>query len=156
VRIWFNKPGPERGVDQSRTDEDVREQPNAFRLEALEPRVLLSADPISGEFARVIQDAADDDEDLAVIVQDISDVAELHADTLSTESDSDVDFAWPEGWDDTDDGADEDSNAAAIPDDSPEHQASVSDLWHEKGHAGVHESGDNDSSSVSSATELRP
>ena len=59
--------------DAALIEDDLRPPENQFRLEALEPRILLSADPISGEFARVIQEGFDDngDEDIAAIMQDI-------------------------------------------------------------------------------------
>ncbi len=55
------------------TDYDQRPSQNRFSLEALEPRILLSADPISGEFARVLgQDAADEDVYDAALTQQLA------------------------------------------------------------------------------------
>jgi hypothetical protein len=75
---------------------------------------LLSADPISGEFARIIQEGFDDngDEDIAAIMQDISEVAEVHVEAQSDGIENDLSFSWPEGWDGGQDEAVEDTASA--------------------------------------------
>jgi hypothetical protein len=62
---------------------------------------LLSADPISGEFARIIQEGYDDngDADIAAIMQDISEVAEVRLEAQSDGIENELSFSWPEGWD---------------------------------------------------------
>ncbi|MDH4160285.1 MAG: LEPR-XLL domain-containing protein, partial [Actinomycetota bacterium] len=76
-----------------------RARSSAFRLEALEPRLLLSADPISGEFARIISDQAHDDgaDDVSAIIQEATDVAEIRTSEIAAEG-GEPDFAWPSGW----------------------------------------------------------
>ena len=79
-------------------DGDSATRASSFRIEALEPRILLSADPVSGEFARILDSQSQDDgtEDISAIVQDVTDSAEIR-------SESSVDaaapsFTWPAGW----------------------------------------------------------
>ncbi|MDH3273847.1 MAG: LEPR-XLL domain-containing protein, partial [Gammaproteobacteria bacterium] len=100
--------------DTAFIEDDLIPAENQYRLEALEPRILLSADPISGEFARVIQEAYEDngDEDIAAIMQDISEVAEVRTDAQSDAIENDLSFAWPEGWDGGQDEVVEDTNSA--------------------------------------------
>ena len=71
---------------------------SSFRIEALEPRVLLSADPISGEFARLLDNQSQDDgaEEISAIVQDVTEVAEIRSES-STDA-SGPSFSWPAGW----------------------------------------------------------
>ena len=68
-----------------------------FRLEPLEPRLLLSADPISAELARVIQEDAEAENSHAVaaIIQDIDAIAESNA--IGQPGDM-LKFSWPESW----------------------------------------------------------
>jgi hypothetical protein len=94
-------PAPE--IDEPGSFEEYDSAPdNRFRIEALEPRILLSADPISGEFARLIQDNFDDgfDDDIAAIMQDVTEVAEVHSETQFDSVEDDLSFDWPENWND--------------------------------------------------------
>ena len=105
-------PVPE--IDDPESFEEHLSAPgNRFRIEALEPRILLSADPISGEFARVIQESFDDsaDEDIAAIMQDVTEVAEVHSATQFDSIEDDLSFAWPDGWDDAQDDVRDEASA---------------------------------------------
>jgi hypothetical protein len=114
LRRWFKKLALQSEKTSEEATDTVAASRSPYRLEALEPRLLLSADPISGEFARVIQEGYDDDnaEDVSAIIQEVSDVAEIHSDAQSGDAE-DANFAWPEGWDD----ADEDDDSVAEDDD---------------------------------------
>jgi len=102
-----------RWLEKSRADSHAQEssalpgeehgQDNLFRLESLEPRLLLSADPVLGELARWVADdgQSSDAENIAVIIQEI-DQATATAVTAGNGSDqsarSGVTVAWPRGW----------------------------------------------------------
>ena len=84
-------PGEETGRDSK------------FRLESLEPRLLLSGDPVLAELARWVADdgSASDAEELSVIVQEIDLAAEteIRSGNGADESgDGGQAVAWPAGW----------------------------------------------------------
>jgi hypothetical protein len=89
-----------RGDTQQNTADDLAECAPQFRLEALEPRLLLSADPISAELARVVQQDAEDNnaEAVAAIVQEIESIAESNAAEHSGSGHNEFKVEWPEGW----------------------------------------------------------
>ncbi|MEP0201448.1 MAG: LEPR-XLL domain-containing protein, partial [Halioglobus sp.] len=80
----------------------LNEMAAAFRLEALEPRLLLSADPVLGELARWVEDdSGKDSEALSAIIQEMNEAAQ--AELLSgTEAESveraDIAVSWPQAW----------------------------------------------------------
>jgi len=86
-------------------DQDGLTRDESFRVEALEPRILLSADPILGELARLADSAflTDPQADIIAIIQQID---ELQADeTLAAEVELAEDEAgqeavidWPDTW----------------------------------------------------------
>jgi Ca2+-binding RTX toxin-like protein len=83
------------GVGEARPDPRDRTFP--FRLETLEPRVLLSADPILGELARVLHapDPGGHSDHVPALVQELHenvghDAAAVHEAKTS--------FAWPAAW----------------------------------------------------------
>ncbi len=84
--------------------EPARTGRNPFSIEALEPRLLLSADPISGEFARMLEADAQDDgaETVAAIVHEIGMTEAV--DSLDASGADSPAFDWPAGWNRTDDG----------------------------------------------------
>ena len=100
---WLRKARELEGVNGPPQDSFPRtELANAFRLEALEPRLLLSADPIVGEAARWIEDQTGQDADaLAAIVQEINLATESQL-TAGLASDATAPagsaVAWPESW----------------------------------------------------------
>ncbi|WP_286789853.1 matrixin family metalloprotease, partial [Thioclava sp. UBA3469] len=73
-----------------------------YRIEALEPRLLLSADPVFGELARVAATAHQIDpiEGLSALVQTVDDLHQQ--DELAADHDPEEgpqsDVAWPENW----------------------------------------------------------
>ncbi|PLW82817.1 hypothetical protein CWI75_09650 [Kineobactrum sediminis] len=76
----------------------------AFRLEALEPRLLLSADPVLGELARWVEDNGSDETDtLSAIIQEMNEASQA---ALMSGAEaggrSDIPVSWPESWSDTD------------------------------------------------------
>ena len=79
---WKKLVVPAKGTDDAKdmADETVMGA-SEFRLENLEPRLLLSADPISAELARVVQEdaQANDADAVAAIVQQIDLAAETAA-----------------------------------------------------------------------------
>ena len=100
---WLRKARELEGINGPPQDSFPRtELANAFRLEALEPRLLLSADPIVGEAARWIEDQTGQDADaLAAIVQEIN-LATQSELTAGLASDATAPagsaVAWPESW----------------------------------------------------------
>jgi len=85
-------------------EDDLKPTESQFRLEALEPRILLSADPISGEFARLIADSEtnEDADDIAALILEMDQTASLESEsadsTFDDAADDDVTIDWPDGW----------------------------------------------------------
>lgn len=98
-------------------DQDVSgaERPGSkanYRLEALEPRILLSGDPILGELARTImEDGSDNSLEEAAIVHQVDTVAEAEA---VIQQDSVQAVAWPENWGDAVDSASGESESLEL------------------------------------------
>ena len=93
----------------SRRREDNTDQPTAddlaectpkFRLESLEPRLLLSADPISSELARMVQEDIDanNSEAVAAIIQEVDTIAESTSADHSGNQKGGVKVRWPVEW----------------------------------------------------------
>ena len=83
-----------------------------FTLETLEPRLLLSADPITAELTRLaLEDSGQDgSEDIAAIIQEY----DLAAETESASTAMEV--AWPDAWaDDGDDSDQSDDTISLLP-----------------------------------------
>ena len=92
-------------MSSDRTENNLTD-PNAtqgnYRLETLEPRILLSADPMLGELARMAEDAhwIDPAEETAAIIFEVEDAREKDAnagDLDPQEGDGDA-VVWPENW----------------------------------------------------------
>src|SRR5919108_2774539 len=98
-------PAPE-GSSDARASDDRSPPHGKFLLEPLEPRVLLSAEPLLGEIYRsLLQDESERQAaELAVIVEEIdaatsAEIAAADAEDFgSAASSSNVQIAWPEGW----------------------------------------------------------
>jgi hypothetical protein len=80
--------------------EDISSDKGKFELESLEPRILLSADPVLAELAR--QSMADDDLSQADTVPALIEIvdAEQQTDAADVDDISDLtpDVQWPEEW----------------------------------------------------------
>lgn len=85
---------PEKAAKES------AERESQFRLEALEPRLLLSADPISTELARAVQDDAQssNEADVAAIIQQIDTIVENNAADSSGDGHDDFTVSFPDDW----------------------------------------------------------
>ncbi|MBQ0800895.1 MAG: LEPR-XLL domain-containing protein, partial [Sulfitobacter litoralis] len=83
------------------TDDSLNRE-ESFRVEALEPRILLSADPVLGEMARIADKAGWDDpmSNLAAIVEviDATENQDAKAAEVETADEAEVEMAWPEEW----------------------------------------------------------
>ena len=102
----------------------------SYRLESLEPRILLSADPILGELARLIDHDSNNSDNVAAIIQEIDDAVETQhnaGDDQKNNSDTPVDeetpeIVWPTDWEDSethiDDFENSDYSESGNPDDS--------------------------------------
>ncbi|NOR31132.1 MAG: LEPR-XLL domain-containing protein, partial [Sulfitobacter sp.] len=81
---------------------DSLNREESFRVEALEPRILLSADPVLGEMARIADKAGWDDPlaNTAAIVDIIDDVAGQDSKVAEIETLEPIDpeVVWPEAW----------------------------------------------------------
>src|SRR3990172_7899118 len=97
MRSWWRKLDPPEGGGGAYKTTAEAECESEFRLESLEPRLLLSADPISAELARLVQDDAQAN-DVAAISQEIDNVAETHAAEQSESGRDRLDVVWPKGW----------------------------------------------------------
>src|SRR3990172_2762783 len=97
MRSWWRKLDPPEGGGGAYKTTAEAECESEFRLESLEPRLLLSADPISAELARLVQDDAQAN-DVAAIIQEIDNVAETHAAEQSESGRDRLDVVWPKGW----------------------------------------------------------
>ncbi len=102
MQRWWEKlvaPVSRNDTHQKTADEPAECAPQ-YRLESLEPRLLLSADPISAELARVVQeDAQSNDADaVAAIVQEIDSIAESNSAEHSNNGRGGLKFSWPEEW----------------------------------------------------------
>ena len=98
-------------------EDDIEPTENRFRLEALEPRVLLSADPISGEFARLLDGSEDDSEadDIAALILEVDLAASAETEFLDAASDEiaagKITMDWPKAWLANDDAGEQHSAA---------------------------------------------
>ena len=105
---WLRKSRADsHGTNTRSLPEDVSGQESKFRLESLEPRLLLSGDPVLAELARWVEDdgGANDTEALAVIIQEIDLATESEIATTSSNNSpienseaNDIKVDWPEGW----------------------------------------------------------
>ena len=89
--------------DTGAPTESEQGRDSMFRLEALEPRLLLSGDPVLAELARWVADdgSASDAEELSVIIQeiDLASETEIKAGNGPDESaNGGQTVAWPAGW----------------------------------------------------------
>jgi len=89
------------GVLRDPTHDSLNRE-ESFRVEALEPRILLSADPVLGEMARIADKAGWDDpmSNLAAIVEviDATENQDAKAAEVETADEAEVEMAWPEEW----------------------------------------------------------
>jgi hypothetical protein len=118
---WLRKSRADsHGTNTRSLPEDVSGQESKFRLESLEPRLLLSGDPVLAELARWVEDdgGANDTEALAVIIQEIDLATESEIATTSSNNSpienseaNDIKVDWPEGWQTS---ADETTETAAV------------------------------------------
>ena len=106
-------------------ERDAASERSRFQLEALEPRLLLSADPVLSELARWLADdgASERENELAAVYEEI-DAATAAASGHAAEganqesgSSSPLVIEWPEAWGSDDSGAsdDADSDDAGVP-----------------------------------------
>ncbi|MEH6515891.1 MAG: matrixin family metalloprotease [Halioglobus sp.] len=125
VRSWVKELQAERPKNPQ---DEISNQVSQFRLESLEPRLLLSGDPVLAELARWVEDdgSGSEAEALSVIIQEMDQVAanELTAGIGGDAPDrADLTVAWPEEWTNTADNEIEQSAAqhlqAAGPQDNP-------------------------------------
>ena len=90
-----------QGIMRDPTDDSLNRE-ESFRVEALEPRILLSADPVLGEMARIADKAGWDDPmaNTAAIVEVIDAVAgqDARVAEIETLDPVDVEVEWPEAW----------------------------------------------------------
>jgi hypothetical protein len=90
----------------------------SFKVEALEPRILLSADPLTGELVRLAEEAGRYDPafEVASVVQQIEAIALTETPVEQTQE-ADDDIAWPADWlaEDGDANADVDALEVAVP-----------------------------------------
>ena len=97
--MWWSKrvSSSTEGDDFQKTADVLAECAHQFRLEPLEPRLLLSADPISAELARVVQeDALQNNADaVAAIIQEADSTAETNA---ADNGQDEFLVKWPETW----------------------------------------------------------
>ena len=99
-----------------RSAHDSLSRDNRYRLESLEPRILLSGDAIVAELASLVDDdgQADTAEELAVIIQEVELESETdgeagdHAEPDDSQTDEPT-VVWPEGWQTSDEDAGDDS-----------------------------------------------
>ena len=95
---WGKRVSNSTGGDELQKTADVpAECAPQFRLEPLEPRLLLSADPISAELARVVQeDALQNNADaVAAIIQEADSISETNAADIGQDE---FLVKWPETW----------------------------------------------------------
>ena len=102
MRNWWGRkisPKEEEITHQGAADESA-EHSHEYRLEPLEPRLLLSADPVSAEMARVAQEQIQQSEAdaVAAIVQEADLFAESEAAAVSGGDQAGVSFNWPAEW----------------------------------------------------------
>ncbi|MDT8388669.1 MAG: matrixin family metalloprotease, partial [Thiogranum sp.] len=100
MRDWLKRlVSPSRAIDPGKkAAAELAERDSEFRLESLEPRLLLSADPISAELARLVEDSgANESEALAAIVQEIDFQSESEAAFESAGGQNGLLVVWPEG-----------------------------------------------------------
>jgi hypothetical protein len=78
---------------------DSLNREESFRVEALEPRILLSADPVLGEMARIADKAGWDDpmSNLAAIVEIIDATENQDAKAAEIEA-AEAEMEWPDDW----------------------------------------------------------
>ncbi len=101
---WLRKSGADNHPHDSITlpgEENGRD--NKFRLESLEPRLLLSGDPVLAELARWAESdgSTSDAEELAVIFQEIDQATEAGVTAANGAEESargGMTVAWPESW----------------------------------------------------------
>ncbi len=99
------KSPPDPWRNDSALVEDSAEALKRFNLESLEPRILLSGDPVMAELARLAAtaDGADASDQAAVIVEEIDAALQaeigLHSEAGSGEVEQEAaTFTWPTGW----------------------------------------------------------
>src|SRR6056297_436434 len=88
--------------DLELTGEDASANEKLFNLESLEPRILLSGDPVMAELARMAAVAEDDSQQQAAVIVEQLD-ASTHAQLIGGDFGSAGDtteaaFAWPSEW----------------------------------------------------------
>ena len=103
VRSWVKELQAERPKNPQ---DEISNQVSQFRLESLEPRLLLSGDPVLAELARWVEDdgSGSEAEALSVIIQEMDQVAanELTAGIGGDAPDrADLTVAWPDEWTNT-------------------------------------------------------
>lgn len=89
------------GVLRDPTHDSLNRE-ESFRVEALEPRILLSADPVMGEMARIADKAGWDDpmSNLAAIVEviDATENQDAKAAEIAVAEPLEAEMEWPEDW----------------------------------------------------------
>ena len=97
---WWRKIVAPKGGSDTHKMTASAECESEFRLESLEPRLLLSADPITAELARVVQDNAqsNDANAVAAIIQEVDQAAETQAAEQSDSNHGNLQVVWPAGW----------------------------------------------------------
>ncbi len=99
---WWGKLVASSKVDvaHQKTADDPAECASQYRLESLEPRLLLSADPISAELARIVQQDAEENaaDSVAAIIQEIDTIAETQGADSSGKGHEGLKVNWPETW----------------------------------------------------------
>ena len=99
--LWRKLSAPFGGSTAHENDaESFVGRSSEFHLESLEPRLLLSADPISAEFARTIQDIDNSNNagDVAAIVHQIDTLAETNGADSSGKDNGHSKVNWPDDW----------------------------------------------------------
>ncbi|MBE9525962.1 MAG: LEPR-XLL domain-containing protein, partial [Proteobacteria bacterium] len=103
---WLKTKVLARKNDSSSMLEGPHSHANQYRLESLEPRLLLSADPLLGELARWAEDdgRASESEEIAAIVYELdlvteSEIASSAADYPPVKNSKANNVDWPKGWD---------------------------------------------------------
>ncbi|SFS22515.1 LEPR-XLL domain-containing protein, partial [Yoonia litorea] len=90
------------GFDTDPTEHELHRE-ESFKVEALEPRILLSADPLTGELARLVEDSGryDPAAEVAALVQQL-DAIEAAPEAAPEAEDAgltaDDEIVWPEEW----------------------------------------------------------
>jgi len=88
--------------------------------------VLLSADPISGEFARMLDGSEDDSEaeDIAALIQEVDQAASAESESVDAASEGvggdEITMNWPAGWESEDRVSEDNAGADDLASDNPQ------------------------------------